>query len=300
MDKTEAQLKARLFGCDREEVDKHIKDIKLANKEKIEELKRNLSAINAENEKLSEEIQKLKDEMKFEMKSEKFMEFVLKKSEEIILIINKVSSDEISRITLSGKTQESIFNKKIEEYNSIIKSTQEDLNILLKKQLKKNEILSEDVKKFIKDKCKCDSVNYDELQVNIQTPPIEYEDTPHTENVENHSGEESFKKSADNYINRDEKIKIKDIVEEHQIDKVENQSTAEIIKSQLKSTDIEEDIDQIRSKYLIGKIAGKDLIDNMGNIIIGKNSIITEQTISKAGREGKLPELIVNMTLLDI
>jgi hypothetical protein len=299
MDKTEAQLKARLFGCDREQVDNHIKDIKAANKEKIEELKRKISVTNAENEKLSEEIQKLKDEMKLEMKSEEFMEFVLKKSEEIIPIINKVSSDEISRITLLGKKQEEVFNKKIEEYNNIIKTTQEDLNILLNKELKKNEMLSENVKKFIKNKCKCDSADYDEVQVNIETPKIEYENNRHTENVTNLNSEESIEKNADNYINRDEEIKIKDIMEE-QVDKVEEESRDEIINPQLKSPNTEEDVDQIRSKYLIGKIAGKDLIDSTGNMIIAKNSIITEETISKAGREGKLPELIVNMTLLDV
>lgn len=240
MDKTEEELKICLCGYDREQVNKYIKDMKLDHEEKIQELKKNLSMINEENEKLSDEIQKLKDEIELEMKSEQFMKFALKKIEEVVPIIRRISSEETSRITLLGKKQEEIFNKKIEEYNNIIKGTQEDMNLLLKKQLEKSESLSKNLKSFIKNKC--DSTTCGKLSIKT-----EYSD-----------------------------------------------------KTELKNDNVKEDINRIRNKYLIGKVAGKDLVDNKGNIIVSKDSIITEETITRAEKEGKLPELIVNMTITDI
>ncbi|MDD3173057.1 MAG: hypothetical protein PHF63_05275 [Herbinix sp.] len=65
-------------------------------------------------------------------------------------------------------------------------------------------------------------------------------------------------------------------------------------------TEVDEDARFIRQKYIIGKIAGTDLFDRNGKLIIGLNDKITSQVIEYADREGKLPELIVNMILPDM
>lgn len=290
MDKTEEELKICLCGYDREQVNKYIRDMKLAHEEKIQELKKNLSMINEENEKLSDEIQKLKDEIELEMKSEQFMKFALKKVEEVVPIIRRISSEETSRITLLGKKQEEIFNKKIEEYNNIIKGTQEDMNLLLKKQLEKSESLSKNLKSFIKNKC--DSTTCGKLSIKT-----EYSDKTDSLEIE---CKDSVNRNTDDYIDKNEKIKIKNIMEKPEIEKVENKGTDKLIKTELKNDNVKEDINRIRNKYLIGKVAGKDLVDSKGNIIVSKDSIITEETIIRAEKEGKLPELIVNMTITDI
>lgn len=60
---------------------------------------------------------------------------------------------------------------------------------------------------------------------------------------------------------------------------------------------IDEDAEYIRQKYIVGKIAGDDLYDRNGKLIIGRNGRITSQVVNYADREGKLPELIIHMIL---
>jgi len=60
---------------------------------------------------------------------------------------------------------------------------------------------------------------------------------------------------------------------------------------------ITEEVASLRSRYIVGKVAGDTLLDNNGRVIISKNSIITEDIVERADREGKLAELIINMIL---
>ncbi len=76
------------------------------------------------------------------------------------------------------------------------------------------------------------------------------------------------------------------------VEKSENESIHQV--------EIDEDARYIRQKYIVGKIAGQDLFDRKGNLIIGGNSKITSQAVDLADREGKLPELIINMILPDL
>lgn len=64
--------------------------------------------------------------------------------------------------------------------------------------------------------------------------------------------------------------------------------------------EIDEDARYIRQKYIVGKIAGQDLFDRSGKLIIGRSCKITSQAVDYADREGKLPELIINMILPDL
>ncbi|MEB3101357.1 hypothetical protein [Ferviditalea candida] len=60
---------------------------------------------------------------------------------------------------------------------------------------------------------------------------------------------------------------------------------------------VSDEIRQLRRKYIVGKIAGEDLLDRSGRLIVGKNQPITEAVMLKADQEGKLSELIVNMII---
>lgn len=53
----------------------------------------------------------------------------------------------------------------------------------------------------------------------------------------------------------------------------------------------------LRKKYIVGKLAGADLKDSSGKIIVAKNEMITEQVMNQAEQQGKLAELIVNMMI---
>ena len=56
-------------------------------------------------------------------------------------------------------------------------------------------------------------------------------------------------------------------------------------------------IDAIKSRYIVGKMAGEDLVGLQGKLIISKSSIITRQVVNQAHHEGKLANLIVNMKI---
>lgn len=60
---------------------------------------------------------------------------------------------------------------------------------------------------------------------------------------------------------------------------------------------ISAEINNIRFKYIAGKIAGQDLYDSSGKLIIAKGKVITSEIVATVETEGKLPELIVNMVL---
>jgi cell division septum initiation protein DivIVA len=59
----------------------------------------------------------------------------------------------------------------------------------------------------------------------------------------------------------------------------------------------EDDIIKMRNSFIIGKVAGDDLLDNNAKVVIGKGKTLTEEDIVLAEKESKLPELIVNMVL---
>lgn len=75
----------------------------------------------------------------------------------------------------------------------------------------------------------------------------------------------------------------------------------ERVKKQLKthkaSTAVEKEINAVRHKYIVGKLAGEDLLENSGQIIIHKNELITPEIVELAEKEGKLPELIIHMVI---
>ncbi|HOV79226.1 MAG TPA: hypothetical protein PK728_03905 [Bacillota bacterium] len=60
---------------------------------------------------------------------------------------------------------------------------------------------------------------------------------------------------------------------------------------------VEKEIKTIRHKYVVGKLAGEDLLDGSGKVIILKNELITPEVVERAEAEGKLPELIINMVI---
>lgn len=71
-------------------------------------------------------------------------------------------------------------------------------------------------------------------------------------------------------------------------------------KMEKMSAGVAQDINNIRQRYIVGKISGIDLFDQKGNLIIAKNSVITADVVTKAEVDGKLAELIVNMTMPDL
>ncbi|HEX7055758.1 MAG TPA: hypothetical protein VF260_01000 [Bacilli bacterium] len=53
----------------------------------------------------------------------------------------------------------------------------------------------------------------------------------------------------------------------------------------------------LRYRYIVGKLAGEDLLDSRGGLIVKKHAPITEAVVDACDQEGLLARLIVNMTL---
>lgn len=60
---------------------------------------------------------------------------------------------------------------------------------------------------------------------------------------------------------------------------------------------VSKDIKAVRHKYVVGKLAGEDLLDSKEQVIIRKGGLITPLVVERAEREGKLAELIVHMVI---
>lgn len=82
------------------------------------------------------------------------------------------------------------------------------------------------------------------------------------------------------------------VVNKNGISKEEHSVENEIIND-----DLIEQIDAIKSQYIVGKMTGEDLLDANGKLIISKNTLITREVVETANQAGKLAELIVNMKL---
>jgi hypothetical protein len=57
------------------------------------------------------------------------------------------------------------------------------------------------------------------------------------------------------------------------------------------------EIASIRNRYIVGKVAGEDLLDGQSRLIVAKGEAISAEVVEIAEREGKLPDLIVNMKI---
>lgn len=397
-------LKLRIFGLNKDQVDNELKKLKENNELKIHNIKLEINNLRKENDNLTQYLNELKIEMKNEMEAKEIMEFALKKAVDYVPLLQKAAEDDIKQLTTIGEKTEKIFNEKISEFNKIIKQTQEALNALLKEVLTQSENLAERFKLFMqehgsydflstnKDKRVNDfNINFSEVKADISTPYCEFKNNLNNDDVKkNKNFDENIVVEKINGVTTNKEVLIGDnnISEEKNIE-VENatnqgfkengaynnilnkalnsemelinskpvyldsdvnkkpisnfwgeemyeedneDSSKELLDSKVaekKNLNIEKnprdkeneerleqseenqnyldqkfenkviasEINNLRLKYLIGKVTGEDLLDNNGKVIVAKNSLITNDIINMAENEGKLADLIVNMTL---
>lgn len=68
-------------------------------------------------------------------------------------------------------------------------------------------------------------------------------------------------------------------------------------KREIRQIDVQREAELLRIRYMLGKLAGTDLYDREGRLIIRKGEPITEEKIQKADVAGKLADLIIHMKL---
>jgi hypothetical protein len=186
----------KLFGWDKQEVNNYVVKTGIDNEKKLEQIKGQIESLEKKNEELILEISNLKHDINFKMKSDDFMNFARSKFEKWMSLVNEVAQEEADQIAATAEKQEKVYDIKIEEFNNIIKNTQEELNSLLKNLLQKNENLSENLKEFIEKKESHEGdedlilpngINYDNLQESkLKNNPVDFKknDTANSINIE--------------------------------------------------------------------------------------------------------------------
>ncbi|MCM8710207.1 hypothetical protein M2651_04095 [Clostridium sp. SYSU_GA19001] len=278
-----------IFGYEKKEVEKYVDKLKNTQYEKLKKLKNKILHVKMENVKLKKEIEELKSYLEEQMKNEELINFALLKAEDTITVINKFIMSEAEKIKAVYEQEEVIFNNKIEEFNHTIKNTQEQLGSLLNDILDSSENFNEKVKRFIDAKDSYKGI-LNEINRTEETKPLELkQNIEKKEIIKPKERESMFSLSIDD---------AEDFAESEITKTEENTENKEDCSIEPKL--IAEDFNNIRYKYLVGKIAGEDLFDKNNNVIISKNSIITADVVNKAENEGKLAQLIVNMILPDV
>lgn len=410
MSKKKKSFKNRLIGVNKNEVDRYIDYVKKNTEEKIDEKINKIKELEKNNADLKEKINNLKNEMASKIQSKEMMEFAIEKAQEWAEILLENADKRVAEIEGLGREQETLINKKIEAYNTILKNSKEKLNNLLNSEIQKNIELIEELDKFvsnenknvnkIRDKKINNIIHYDDIkgerdskkddgenkqgsnenieEVSVSTQSVVNENSlnsvPRSLILEKDLGvdektkfdkdttnekikdarevneEENSNGDIDNLLRNvinfdrlnDEEIKVtleekNALIEDQPFDdsvtekgfwgedfddilfepsgiekeygndneikpldkksQHEDASDASIEKRNQSSNVIDGEIQNIRRKYIVGKVAGEDLLDREGNFIIKKNEIITIETVQLAEKEGKLANLIVNMKL---
>ena len=94
--------------------------------------------------------------------------------------------------------------------------------------------------------------------------------------------------SQQSLISREEKNAAAEVLHEN---------ARQLVDRGLESTASSRNLDEIKRKYIVGKLSGKEIRDAQGRIIVGQNEMITEEIVDLADQSGKLVELIVHMTI---
>jgi DivIVA domain-containing protein len=284
----EIVLGKTLFGYDRDEVDKYLDELNDTHNDKLKEIKNKIIHFKIENTRIKKEIEELKNQIEEQMKSDEFMSYAQDKAEELIPVMSKHVSNQVNYIEEVYKEQEKIFDIKIEEFDRTIKNTQGQLNSLLKAVLAKSESFDETVKTFMDEKS-----SYKEMMNRVSETKLEIE-KPASAGV----NKEIHEAADEEYTNNYAKVEFWDSEEEAEI---EDYKEIEVTETE-QLEDIREDTgsNNIRYRYLIGKIVGQDITDSSNAVIVQQDSLITSEIVEKVEAEGKLAELVINMKMPDV
>lgn len=319
-------MRVRIFGLKKEQVNKYIKDIKWNfHSDKIS-LEHELQKVVNENEKLQI---KLLPESKEDLE-DTFWEFGNERIKEFMNQLNKQHELEkaVFRNDYAMKIED--VTKKINELDKEIEVANSLFSTMLDQITK---IVEQSVYQLINGKTtineeKQDNLSFKEEIGKINTSRVtKYQKETTTDkdcpanslgsNMEGTS-QQSNKKHNRFWAEVEEWAgeSLNDIEENDLLTGLENEVVPQKFKDQDKSikpmlkhdnkptralpnvdTSLIEQIDAIKSQYIVGKVAGEDLYDQAGNLIIAKSTKITREVVEEANRLGKLAELIVNMKL---
>lgn len=273
------------IGYDKEHVNSYIESLIDSNDMKLDEIRRRINDCCNERDRLSAEYIDKQKELDEYKKSKKYMEFALKRTEWAVNLINSSADNDIKGLEEISKAKLVEYDKEIERLSGEIKDKQEQLNFLIRRASKQKQ---------------AKSISHEDSRKNREIPVKNtaekhegYRRTGGASFWDDDLGEETSLSredaSRDMVSNGGGKGKFNEGYDREEV----RMPARELAGSPALSADI----NQVRNKYLVGKVAGEDLMAKDGSVIITKGSIISVETVMRAEEEGKLAELIINMVL---
>jgi hypothetical protein len=293
MTKEDKNIRLSLFGFNKNEVDKYINNLEKQKVSQLEDLKESIAMVTAENKMWEKELEELKVLLHKQLEQQDFMEYALSKAE-----------TQINSLIIRGEENKSESTSIIDEKKDL-KNTALDMKTFLEEQNFENDKLEKTdlnttISVFESEK-DFDNENAELIKDNINLMKDNQEeeiDKTSRELTEIDNGEVNLSTISAEKNDTNNEAESSNCHEENK-DKIPTESNSVENKS-LESKSIISERGKVRSKYLIGKIVGKDLFDKQGNLLFTKGSIITENLIKTVDKEGKLGELILNMELPQI
>lgn len=309
-------LNSRLFGYNKKEVDLYIGRIAAVYESNIEKQIKEIDSIKKEKDQLRREVDQMSSKLA-SLKSYEVLKLSLDRLETVYRYLTDYEQDDSSVLAskeylIKEKLKENVLEieneileikesikKELEQINKIIKST--NLSLVTTKDSTKHDE-SEASSNLLNNKMTADgtfplneSDNLEKIiKPNKDKPPVHnnsiFKLNSFWGKIENPKEDEELQ---ENTKPRDD--------EGHQ--QAQNQASAAAQEQKEEqeekrvsdSLGLKEQIDVARYKFILGKIAGEDLFDATGGVIVNKHEEITPRVVEVAQKEDKLSELIINM-----
>lgn len=275
------KLGSSFIGYNKGQVDSYIDSLMESNAMKLDEIRRRVNDCRSELDMLNKSLIDKQKEMDEHKKSRKYMDFALKRVKSTAGLISAYAENERRELDEAGRAKLDEYDREIERLSVEIKNKQEHLNFLKRRASKPKQVKH---------------ASADEAAKLPNTIEENKAESPRKVRSFSFWDESSYE---ENYTVVDAKAEKKELSSaaraqgEFQYGEETKIPSREYSPSQALSADIS----QVRNKYLVGKIAGENLVAWDGSLIIEKNNIISAETVKRAEEEGKLAELIINMVL---
>lgn len=316
------KIKKRLFGLKTKNVDHYLNFIQEQYEKKFKDLQQKISQLEEKNKKLADQLQRLKTSQNQDAKESILQEYAKKRVEKAIQFLDEQHQKEIHQLqeetdrrlaelqkqeadmTHNIQNTHKLLHTLIEEFSSIVHKLDDDheiQNFLVIKGVQQASAAHHPPSPLLngaaatqetENRLEASSSFWDDISdinYNLDHSLL----TPASVTVDETTEQPEYDQEETSQIhNNHETAKQSDEI-----------STTNKTKSTVQSKEsqgLTDEIDSIQQRYLVGKIAGKDLLDKKGQIIVSKNSKITSEIVKKANEEGVLSDLIINMKIPDL
>ncbi|MDF2606143.1 MAG: hypothetical protein K0S34_333 [Bacillales bacterium] len=299
-------MREQFFGLKKEPINKLIKKMEQEFDTEKNELERELALITNENENL---IYKLKDIIGKQQKILSEQEYWELGKDRISHVIKTLSMHKKLELTSLQNDFNERMNPTTERLNEIEGKILKNEKILADLQYKVNDIVNQAL---------IDLTNEDYIQTDSFEEQEQFSLEESSENVVNEVISDNVEDKVDDFwgdiedwtldtaasteFNNEEPIpsfEVEFLQNDDEVDHSQDFPQTKNINYNNYPESIDgvlvEQIDAIKSMYIVGKLAGENLYDQHGNLIVEKYSLITKEVVEKANQTGKLVDLIVNM-----